>query len=84
MKIQIGSAVPYEGEAPMEIKGRNLVDGLPKNIMVEPHEIREALADPLEQVMDCLLYTSCCIHCQGNPMTILSWIRRLLPNPTRL
>ncbi len=30
VKIQIGSAFPYEGEAPMEIKGRNLVDGLPK------------------------------------------------------
>ena len=57
VKIQIGSAFPYEGEAPMEIKGRNLVDGLPKNIMVEPHEIREALADPLEQVMDAIKTT---------------------------
>jgi len=57
VKIQIGSAFPYEGEAPMEIKGRNLVDGLPKNIMVEPHEIREALSDPLELVMDAIKTT---------------------------
>ena len=57
VKIQIGSAFPYEDEAPMEIKGRNLVDGLPKNIMVEPHEIREALADPLELVMDAIKTT---------------------------
>ncbi len=57
VKIQIGSAFPYEDETPMEIKGRNLVDGLPKNIMVEPHEIREALSDPLELVMDAIKTT---------------------------
>lgn len=34
IKIEIGSAYPYEDEQPMEIKGRNLVDGLPKNMML--------------------------------------------------
>ena len=44
IKIEIGSAYPYEDEQPMEIKGRNLVDGLPKNMMLYPEEVREALA----------------------------------------
>lgn len=57
IKIQIGSAYPYEGEEPMEIKGRNLVDGLPKNIYVVPAEIREALEDPLASVMDAIKTT---------------------------
>ena len=54
IKIKIGSAFPYEGEAPITIKGRNLADGLPKNIDVYPEEIREALADPLSSVVDAI------------------------------
>ena len=57
IKINIGSAHEYEGEAPMEIKGRNLVDGLPKNIMITPAEIRDALADPLASVLDAIRTT---------------------------
>ncbi len=57
IKINIGSAFPYEDEQPMEIKGRNLVDGLPKNITVHPHEIREALVDPLTAVMEAIKVT---------------------------
>lgn len=57
IKITIGSAFPYEDEQPMEIKGRNLVDGLPKNITVHPHEIREALVDPLTSVMEAIKVT---------------------------
>lgn len=57
IKITIGSAFPYEDEQPMEIKGRNLVDGLPKNITVHPHEIREALVDPLTAVMEAIKVT---------------------------
>ena len=34
IKIQIGSAKPYENETSLEIKGRNLVDGLPKNVII--------------------------------------------------
>lgn len=47
IKIEIGSAYPFENEEPREIKGRNLVDGLPKSITIEPYEIREALADSI-------------------------------------
>ncbi|WP_312643930.1 rod shape-determining protein [Hydrogenoanaerobacterium sp.] len=57
IKINIGSAYPYEGEEPMEIKGRNLVDGLPKNIYITPAEIREALEDPLSAVLDAIKVT---------------------------
>ena len=57
IKISIGSAYPYENEAPMEIKGRNLVDGLPKNIFISPEEVREALADPLATIIDAIKVT---------------------------
>lgn len=54
IKIKIGSAAPYEGEESVEIKGRNLVDGLPKNITITAPEIREVLADPLEIIIDAI------------------------------
>ena len=56
-KIAIGSAYPYEGEEPMEIKGRNLLDGLPKNISIRPEEIREALSDSLDQIVEAVRTT---------------------------
>ena len=57
IKITIGSAFPYEDEGSMEIKGRNLLDGLPKNITIDAEEIREALADPLASVIDAIKTT---------------------------
>ncbi len=57
IKIKIGSAYPYDDETPMEIKGRNLVDGLPKNILISPSEVREALADPISQVVEAIKMT---------------------------
>ncbi|MEG2174187.1 MAG: rod shape-determining protein [Oscillospiraceae bacterium] len=57
IKIQIGSAYPYEDEQPMEIKGRNLVDGLPKNLSISPDEVREALRDSLANVLDAIKAT---------------------------
>ncbi len=41
----------------MEIKGRNLVDGLPKNMMLHPEEVREALADSIMSVLDAIRTT---------------------------
>lgn len=52
IKIKIGSAYPYEGEGAMNIKGRNLMDGLPKNIEISAEEIREALSDSVNQILD--------------------------------
>lgn len=57
IKIGIGSAFPFDGEEPMEIKGRNLIDGLPKNIFIEAGEIREALTDSLASILDAIKVT---------------------------
>ncbi len=54
IKISIGSALPFEDEKPIVVKGRNLVDGLPKNVDITPEEIREALAQPLSEIIDSL------------------------------
>lgn len=57
IKIKIGSAYPYEGEGDMQIKGRNLVDGLPKNVIISAAEVRDALADPLSVIVDAIRST---------------------------
>lgn len=57
IKIAIGSAYPYENEGDMTVKGRNLVDGLPKNIRITAAEVREALKDPLAIIVDAILST---------------------------
>ncbi len=57
IKIKIGSACEYEGEGKMEVKGRNLVDGLPMNLTVTSEEIREALADPVSQILEAVKAT---------------------------
>jgi len=57
IKLAIGSAYPYEDEQPINVRGRNLVDGLPKNITIEPVEIREALADSVATVVDAIKTT---------------------------
>ena len=57
IKITIGSAFPYEDEQSMPIKGRNLVDGLPKNVVISAAEVREALADPLSSIIDAVKST---------------------------
>jgi len=54
IKIKIGSAYPYEDEQELEIKGRNLMDGLPKNIFITPAEIRESLVDPLSTILEAI------------------------------
>ncbi len=54
IKISIGSAFPGQEESSMEVKGRNLLDGLPKNITVSSEEIREALADPVGAIVDAI------------------------------
>lgn len=57
VKIAIGSAYPMEAEDTMEIKGRNLLNGLPENISVTSGEIREALAEPLSHVVEAIKVT---------------------------
>lgn len=57
LKIQIGSALPYEGERTVEIKGRNLLDGLPKHITVSSEEVREAMSDTLDVIIESIRTT---------------------------
>ncbi|MBQ7116409.1 MAG: rod shape-determining protein [Clostridia bacterium] len=57
IKLKLGSAYPYEGEAAMEIKGRNLIDGLPKSVEITSEQVRQALADPVDQILDSIRYT---------------------------
>ena len=57
IKIELGSAYVLEEENSMDIKGRNLVDGLPKNITVNSEEIREALAESMEKVIEAVKET---------------------------
>ena len=57
IKIKMGSAVPYDEECEMSIKGRNLLDGLPKNIVITSAEVREALSEPLKCIVDAVKRT---------------------------
>ncbi len=51
IKIKIGSALPVEKEATLEIRGRDLVQGLPKTIQVTTNEIVEAIQDELTEIV---------------------------------
>lgn len=57
IKIGIGSAYPSEHDTVMDIKGRNLLNGLPENITVTSAEIREALAEPLSHIIEAIKVT---------------------------
>lgn len=58
IKTAIGSAYPYaDNEPSMDIKGRNLLNGLPENITVTSEEIREALSEPLSHVIEAIKVT---------------------------
>ena len=53
IKIRLGSAYPTGGERlTMEVKGRDLIDGIPKTIVVTDEEVREALREPVMAIVD--------------------------------
>jgi rod shape-determining protein MreB len=52
IKIQIGSAYPFDEPRKMEIKGRDLVEGIPKTLSISDSDIREALHDPVFSIVD--------------------------------
>jgi rod shape-determining protein MreB and related proteins len=52
IKIKIGSAFPTGDEREMEVKGRDLVSGIPKTVRVHSTEVREAVQEPIQQVVD--------------------------------
>lgn len=57
IKMKIGSAYPLEEELTMEVRGRDLVAGLPKMVTISSEEIREALADPISQIVESVRIT---------------------------
>jgi rod shape-determining protein MreB len=52
IKIQIGSAAPREEEMTMAIKGRDLIEGIPKTMTITDGEVREALSDIIDTIVD--------------------------------
>ncbi len=55
IKVTIGNAYPLEQQATMEVKGRDMVAGVPKTIVVHSDEIREALSEPINAIVDAVL-----------------------------
>ena len=57
VKIEIGSAVALEEELTREVRGRDVVGGLPRKAVVSSNEIREALVEPVNQIIECVTRT---------------------------
>jgi rod shape-determining protein MreB len=57
IKIRLGSAAPLPKEITMDVKGRDLVAGLPKTITITSQEIRDAMSDPLATIVDAVRTT---------------------------
>ena len=57
VKISLGSAFPATGEPEAEVRGRDLVSGLPRSVLVSSAEIRQALEEPLHAIVDAVRTT---------------------------
>ncbi len=57
IKIEIGSAAPVEEARTMEVRGRDMVSGLPRKTVVSSEEIREALQEPVHAIVEAVLRT---------------------------
>lgn len=57
LKMAIGSAYPYPREPSAEVRGRDLVSGLPKNVTLSAAEIREAVEEQVQAIVDAVKYT---------------------------
>ncbi|MDR3307026.1 MAG: rod shape-determining protein [Endomicrobium sp.] len=52
VKMKIGSVFPLEQELTMDVKGRDLLSGLPKTVSISSEEVRTALADPVRKIIE--------------------------------
>lgn len=52
IKMQVGSAIETDNETEMQVKGRDLVSGIPKMVLVHSQEIRECMAEPIRTLVD--------------------------------
>ncbi len=57
LKCDIGSVMPLEQEITTQVKGRDLIDGIPKTVEVNSAEIREALMDPVNTIVESIRLT---------------------------
>jgi rod shape-determining protein MreB len=57
LKCEIGSVMPLEEEITTQVKGRDLIDGIPKTVEVNSAEIREALMDPVNTIVESVRLT---------------------------
>ncbi|OGO80716.1 MAG: rod shape-determining protein, partial [Clostridiales bacterium GWC2_40_7] len=57
IKMTIGAAYPKPKEQYMEVRGRDLITGLPKNLSISSAEIMEALKEPINSIVDSIKYT---------------------------
>lgn len=57
IKMTMGSAYPVDEETSIEVKGRDLVAGLPKTLTITSEEIREALQEPVSSIVDAIRIT---------------------------
>jgi rod shape-determining protein MreB len=57
IKINVGSAFPLKQELKMQVKGRDLVTGLPRTLEISSQEIRSALEEPLQRIIDAVKAT---------------------------
>ena len=57
IKIQMGSAWPMEEELTADIRGRDLISGLPRTIEITTEQIREAVAEPISAIVDAVKTT---------------------------
>jgi len=57
IKIKIGSVYPLEEELKMEVRGRDLVAGLPKTVTLTSEEVREAMSEPIAQILEAVRIT---------------------------
>ncbi len=57
IKIEIGSAAPQDQELTMEVRGRDMISGLPRKTMISSEEVREALKEPIGAIIDTVTRT---------------------------
>lgn len=57
IKIEIGSVLPYDGEENFEMKGRDTSSGLPKNTVITAGEVRQALTEPVKEIISAIQQT---------------------------
>ncbi len=57
VKMAIGSACPYDDEPAAEVRGRDLITGLPKTIVLSSHDVREAIEEPTQSIVDAVKLT---------------------------